>query len=269
MLVEQFQTAATSPFQTACGANPSSQACTDFVKARITDITSDASLRKQNALATTYEYLFRTTDMDQANAALATRNTNMASVKDFIKSYNDNLNNTYKYDESASKRQFEINEYYYHNKLVTLFFLQLFFISGLIMAILIYLNNRGFLTPVMTGTATMLLFFIVLVVGVTRYFYTKRTRDNRLWHRRYFGAEGTADDRDLLKCPGPSVSGDMELDINALIDPSKTQCLADIDDQSQKWFDQANQETKNYMETGAPVSSLFGSALTIPGVCKK
>jgi hypothetical protein len=267
MLVEQFQ-AATSPFQAACGADPSSQACRNFVNARITEITGDASMRKQNALATTYEYLFRTTDMDQANAALATRNNNMASVKDFIKSYNDQLKNASKYDEDASKRQFEINEYYYQNKLETLFFLQLFFISGLIMAILIYLNNRGFLTPVMTGTATMLLFFIVLLVGVTRYFYTKRTRDNRLWHRRYFGTEGTAD-ADLLKCPGPSVAGDMELDINALIDPSKTQCLAEINDQAQKWFDQANQETKNYMETGAPVSSLFGSSLTVPGVCKK
>lgn len=266
MLVEQFQTQ--SAFQTACSTNPSSSECQSFVNARINEITTDAGLRKQNALATTYEYLYRTADMDKANAALATRNTNISSVYNFINDYNTKLQQTVDYDKAASKRQFEINEYYYHNKLETLFFLQLFFISGIIMAILIYLNNRGLLTPAMTGTATLLLFLIVLFVGVTRYFYTKRTRDNRLWHRRYFGTEGEAAP-DLLKCPGPSVAGDVEVNLNALVDPNITQCAAEIDDQQEKWFETANAEAKAFIEAGAPVSSIFSGSLNVPKVCRK
>lgn len=266
MLVEQFQTQ--SSFQGACSTNPSSPECRNFVDARINEITTDAGLRKQNALATTYEYLYRTTDMDQANAALATRNTNIAGVHQFISDYNEKLRQTIEYDKEASKRQFEINEYYYHNKLETLFFLQLFFISGIVMTILIYLNNRGFLTTAMTGSATMLLFLIVLIVGVTRYFYTKRTRDNRLWHRRYFGTEGDASP-DLLKCPGPSVAGDIELNLNAIVDPRITQCAAEISDQQDKWFSQASEEARNFIETGAPVSSIFGGSVNVPNICRK
>lgn len=267
MLVEQFQTQQSS-FQAACGANPTLPACQEFVTQRIAEITNDAGLRKQNALETTYEYLYRTADMDQTSAAFAARSNNIQTVKDFIQSYNEQLSNTNKYDEQASKRQFEINEYYYHNKLETLFFLQLFFISGLIMAILIYLNNRGFLTTMMTGTATLLLFLMVLFVGVTRYFYTKRTRDNRLWHRRYFGTEGEAAP-DLLKCPGPSVSGDVAVNINAIIDPKITQCGAEITKQQEDWATRANQEAQNYIEAGAPIGSIFSGSVTLPAICRK
>lgn len=265
MLVENFQS---SDFSAACSANATAPTCRNFVSSRITEITGEAGARKQNALATTYEYLSRTLDMDDNNARTLAALNNGSSVKSFIKAYNEKLGSNIAYDTDVSKRQFEINEYYYHNKLETLFFLQLFFISGLVMAILIYLNNRGLVTPMMAGTATMLLFLIVVFVGITRYFYTKRTRDNRLWHRRYFGTEDESKP-DLLKCPGPSVAGPIEVNLNALIDPNVTQCAVEINDQQAAWFDQASKEAQNFIESGAPVSSIFKSSLELPKACRK
>lgn len=254
MLYEGFQT---SDYTTACGANfenASSPSCASFVSGQVASITNEAADRKQKSLQTSYEYMNRTIDADHQAVYSGLRSLNTQTTQQFIKGFNSKLATDTQHDIDMSRRQFEINEYYYNNKLETLFFLQLFFISALVMAILIYFNRRGTLTTQMTGIATLALLLIVIFVGVSRYFYTSRTRDRRLWNRRYFKTETGEPDSNLLKCPGaPSASP--TIDLNAMVSAKNTRCISESQDALSQWAQQQNEATKRFMVQGAGAPS--------------
>lgn len=85
-----------------------------------------------------------------------------------------------------AKRQIEINEWTYNNRMETLFVFQVLFISIMIVAILMYLKGAGFLSGAFMAYVVLLLTFIVVLIIVNRSMYTNRIRDPRSWHRRRF-----------------------------------------------------------------------------------
>jgi hypothetical protein len=89
-------------------------------------------------------------------------------------------------DKDISRRQFEINDWFNYNKLETLFFLQVFFIASLALAIVIFYQKNGSLTTSTASLLTTLIIGVVVLLGVYRWYYTGYTRDGRLWHRRRF-----------------------------------------------------------------------------------
>jgi hypothetical protein len=275
MRYEGFQDV-TSTFEEACGvggANYSSTPCAAYVQARIAEIGNEATDRKQNVFTKTFVDFQRTVDMDHQAVYSGIRNANLKNVADYIKDHNSATRNYVQHDKDLSKRQFEINEYYYNNKLDTLFFLQVLLISTLAMAIIIYMNKKGILTTPMSGILTLLLTVIVVIVGVTRYFYTTRTRDRRLWHKRYFQTEGEPKP-DLLSCPttGPTAGPTAYpiLNLNAVLDESTTQCYADMKDTLDGWNDTLTQEVKNQISGAGGVNSIWGSSgSSLPESCKK
>jgi hypothetical protein len=275
MRYEGFQ-AVTSSFEEACGTGGTayaSQPCTNYVNARMTEIGEEAANRKQNTFTKTFTDFQRTVDMDHQAVYSGVRNANLKNVASYIKDHNNSVRTTVNHDKDMSKRQFEINEYYYNNKLDTLFFLQVFLISTLTMAIILYMNKKGYLTTPMTGLLTLLLTVIVVIVGVTRYFYTTRTRDRRLWHKRYFQTEGEPKP-DLLSCPvsGPT-SGPTAypiLNLNAILDENTTQCYADMKKTLNEWNDALAQEAENQILGKGGVKSIWGSpSASLPESCKK
>jgi hypothetical protein len=174
-----------------------------LVEGRVDEMTNEAYERKRTAFQKAHIDLGRYMDMDHNAGYYNSRNQDVDNLLGLIDGNNKRILNQAGYDKDISKRQFEINDYFYHNKLETLFFLQLFFISVLAMGGVIYAGRAGMITPKMAGLLTMLLVAIVVVTGVTRYFYTSRTRDQRLWHRRFFPKEAPASTV-ALKCPCPT-----------------------------------------------------------------
>jgi hypothetical protein len=184
-------------------------------------------------------------------------------------SSDERIRNMYVHDEQLTKRQFQINEYHYNNKLEFLFFLQLMFISVLVMAILIYLNRNGTLTTQMTAISTMVLAVLVLIVGASRYFYTRRTRDRNMWNRRYFATEDApAVDLFPSTCGGPTSTTTINLD--ALVDPRTTQCALETNDALKSLREATEAEIKLQMQ-GNDASSLWASSLNLGAnsKCKK
>jgi hypothetical protein len=98
-------------------------------------------------------------------------------------------------------RQNEINEWANSDKLDTLFFLQVLFISLTFVASLYFLKSKGIVTHTILSTLVMLTALIALIVLITRARYTKVRRDNRYWSKVRHPREHRAQDSSG-KCPG-------------------------------------------------------------------
>ncbi len=261
-----------SGFDAAClspsGYVYSSAPCAAYVNGAIGTFVNDQMRRKNNTMEQAVLDTNRVFQSDLNSSYAMIRSKDLIAQKEFIKSYNDNIKNGISHDKEVTRRQFEINEYHYNNKLETLFFLQLFFIAVLVMAILIYFNRRGILTTAMTGILTAVLAAVLVIVAITRYFYTSRTRDRRLWNRRYFQTEAEPKP-DLVSVCGPSAAGDLTINLNALFNKESIQCAVDANDEYKRWLDTANEEAKKQMAgTGTP-ESIFSTGFARPPSCKK
>jgi hypothetical protein len=224
--------------------------------------------RKNNAMANAMETTSRVYDADRNSAYSMIRSADMLNQVDVLRTINEGASNNYNHDIDLTRRQFEINEYHYHNKLDTLFFLQLLFIAVIIMAILIYFNRTGTLTTKMTGILTAILAIVLVVVGISRYFYTERTRDRRLWHRRYFKKEKEPGPDLLTTCPGPSSTTTVNL--NALFSAEDISCAKETNKNFNAWAEAAEAEVKSQQTNSVLPESIFeGKGVALGKSCKR
>lgn len=114
------------------------------------------------------------------------RNRDLADLGGSFSKQNERAINTVKYNNQLAGRQYEINEWSYHNKLDTIFVFQLLFITLLIAAGLAYLQKLGFYSQAVLGLLSGILLFVMIAVIVNRALYTNKVRDQRYWHRRQF-----------------------------------------------------------------------------------
>ncbi len=263
---EAFVDSTPLTFETACplgsDGKPNYQAadCLKFITDRKNEFVSEQQTRKDNTMANALNTFQRVSDADRNSAIGMIRTQDMIGLQNAVASHTTGLKSTYDYDLGVSKRQFEINEYNYYNKLDTLFFLQLFFIAVLVMAIIVYFNRRGTITTQMTGILTALLAIMLIVTGVSRYFYTIRTRDRRLWHRRYFATEKDPGPALLSTCPGPSsADATATINLNAIFDASSIDCALETKKSFTDWRDAANAEVQNQLQKGTLPGSVFAS----------
>ncbi len=256
MSVEPFQ----SMGDCVTGA-PITAACNVFLQTQQNSIAGDAVQFKNQTFANVYNNAV--SDFNTTRQTAGTLKITEDAVRQAASEENTNskIKNMYTHDIDLSKRQFQINEYHYNNKLEFLFFLQLLFISVLVMAILVYMNRNGMLTTSATAVATMALSLIVVAVGVSRYFYTRQTRDRNLWNRRYFGSE-TAPDTSLFPatCPGPTSA--LTINMDAIVDPRTTQCAMETSDAIDQWKIAAKNEVESALN-GTDASSLWAASLSM------
>ncbi len=258
-------------FDSAClspaGAYVASPTCASYVDGKIDRFKIDQMARKNNSMTQALYDTNRVFQSDLNSTYAMIRTGDLLNQKDFIKSYNDNIANGIKNDKEVTRRQFEINEFHYNNKLETLFFLQLFFIAVLIMAIIIYFNRRGVLTTAMTGILTAILAAVLVIVAISRYFYTSRTRDRRLWNRRYFQSEAEPRPDLINVCPGaPSAT---TINLNALFTPDTVSCAIESSDEYKRWLEEQNLEAQNQMKGISTPAAIFSTGLERPSSCKK
>lgn len=230
----------------------------DFVNDRVTSMSDEAFNRKRTAFQKAQIDLARYMDMEHNANNYKIRNADVERLQRVIKDQNESLKTKLVNDKDNGKRQFEINEYYYYNKLETLFFLQLFFISALIMAIIVHFQKVGTLNGQLAGILTTVLLAIVVIVGVTRYFYTSRTRDKRLWHRRRFEPPTDIPVEGPLKCEGNNLVFDMD----KVLPAGATQCGGRIINSAEQKFNSVQDsiiaDVMKYQTTGE-TNRMFGT----------
>lgn len=228
-----------------------------FVNDRVNQMLDETSARKRTAFQKAQIDLSRYMDMDHNAGFYKARNADVERLQSAIIDNNKRIAQQVSLDKDISRRQFEINEYFYHNKLETLFFLQLFFIATLSMAIIVYGQKISIIGSRLAGLLGAILVAIVIVVGIARYYYTERTRDRRLWHKRYFAAQKPLEP--VARCGDGSVP---EFNLNTVVSENVTQCADELAGDFSDFGDNLMSEMRDYQELGAKPKGIFGN---IPG----
>jgi hypothetical protein len=162
------------------------EAYRQMIMAKVTKIQEEAKNQKRNAFAKQFNELGRHFDMEQNAMNYANRNDDIAKMNEMNLNQITGSLDSIKYNKDLSRRQAEINDWYYQDKLETLFFLQLFFMTMLSMSIVFYFQKSGLVSTAFAGFLTFVLLIIVAIAGVYRYTYTSEFRDPRWWYKRRF-----------------------------------------------------------------------------------
>jgi hypothetical protein len=157
-----------------------------YVSERIDRITKETLEKKRAAFQKAHTDMGRYFDMDHNAGFYKIRNRDLIYLQDQIYERSKAAASGLKHDKDLTRRQTEINEWYFQDKLETLFFLQMFFMVLLAMAIVMYLQKNEYITSPFAAYLTLILFGIVTATGLYRNQYTSQVRDGRFWHKRNF-----------------------------------------------------------------------------------
>jgi len=128
-----------------------------------------------NNITSTAYYVQRAADMtEMANDvdAVATKQLNASTI-----------------NSGLISRQEEINEWANNNKLDTLFFLQILFITLTFVSSMVFLNSNGLISSYLLNLWIVLASFFAVFVLITRARKTSVLRDGRYWSKMRFGTE--------------------------------------------------------------------------------
>jgi hypothetical protein len=118
------------------------------------------------------------------------------------------ITNTVKYlqfsdiNSGLTGRQGEINEWANHNKLDTLFFLQILFITLTFISTVVFLSSNGFISSYLLNLFIVLASFFAVFVLITRARKTSILRDGRYWNKMRFGSQKQPPIKSDKTCPG-------------------------------------------------------------------
>jgi hypothetical protein len=157
-----------------------------YVSERIDRITEETMDKKRAAFQKAHIDMGRYMDMDHNANHYKIRNRDVLGLQEQMVQKSRSVKSGIKHDKDLTRRQVEINEWYFGDKLETLFFLQLFFIVLLSEAIVLYLQKNNFITMPFAALLTFILFGVVTGVGLYRWRYTTDIRDSRFWNKRNF-----------------------------------------------------------------------------------
>ena len=125
-----------------------------------------------NNLTSAAYYLARTSDLNNMARDIDEVASKQVSVIDM--------------NSGLATRQHEINEWSNENKLDTLFFMQILFITLTFISVLVFLQSRGTLPPTLFFIFTSIACLIALTTLIIRARYTNVIRDSRYWHKARF-----------------------------------------------------------------------------------
>ena len=256
-LTQTFQELERLKFAQNLRKNPSDYAA--YVQTRVDEMGEEVFAQKRAAFQKAQIDLGRYMDMDHNANFYKTRSADVNRLVDNIEDNNKRLLQNIQYDKDITRRQFEINEWHNYNKLETLFFLQVFFIASLTGAVIVFLEKNSLITNGLASILYIILAVITIGVGVGRYFYTQRTRDTRLWHRRRF-PEAAA----TKPAPRCDKDGNIKLDLNSIIPKAATECADDAGRRFEKWQETLQQEILNYQSSGGATPPGSGSICSVP-----
>jgi hypothetical protein len=163
---------------------------------RYQQIVADKTTRIQSELVDTKRAAFtkvsgdmaRFMDMDNNSRATQTRTSQLAQSQDHIYTEQGRSLATKKTTEDLTRRQVEINEWYYENKRETLFVLQLILLTALTVVVMLAMKTYGWIGPTAADFVTLFVLVVAAGTWVYRWYYTTYIRDRRYWNARMFKA---------------------------------------------------------------------------------
>ena len=185
-------------FLTALQADPAKYA--NYVGEKVNRIMSETVDTKRASFVKVSSDMARMLDMDHNSIASLERTNELIDTENSIIAEQENQLNSKSSNNDLTRRQVEINNWYFENKRETLFVLQFVLLVVLSVVVVLYLAHAGW----MTQDAADYTIGFVLVVGagtwMYRWYYTSRIRDARYWSKRKFAADAPASGS---TCPPP------------------------------------------------------------------
>lgn len=89
-------------------------------------------------------------------------------------------------NKDLAGRQYEINEWSNSNKLDTLYFLQVLFISLSLFGVLLFLVSNGFISSPVLSILGYSITAVAIILLIVRWRYTRYSRDGRYWNKQNF-----------------------------------------------------------------------------------
>jgi len=135
----------------------------------------------------------RMMDMDHNSTAALNRTNDLSSTQDQIIDQQASMIGEKAYIKDMTRRQTEINNWYYENKRETLFVLQLLLLVMLTLVVTLGLQSYGYLAQ---DASDYIMGFVIIIGAGTwlyRWYYTTTIRDPRYWSQRRFETDGKYD----------------------------------------------------------------------------
>jgi len=161
-----------------------------YVNEKSDRILSDTVDTKRAAFVKMSGDMARMIDMEHNSMATLDRTNDLLMTQKHIISEQERLTSTRQLNKDMTRRQIEINNWYYENKRETLFVLQLLLLVVLTLVVVLGCLSYGWITQ---DAADYLMGFVIIVGAGTwmyRWYYTVNIRDARYWSQRRFPEDG-------------------------------------------------------------------------------
>jgi hypothetical protein len=129
-----------------------------------------------------------------------TQSKNLNTVVSDLAGTQDSNLSTAKRNSDTAQRNQEIKEWYYNNKLDTLFVFQLIFISLCALAAIAFAAKMGFISNTLVGILIGIQIVVMILLISNRAIYTDKVRNKRYWNKRIYGVVGSALPGGIQKC---------------------------------------------------------------------
>ena len=107
---------------------------------------------------------------------------------------------TAKRNADTAQRNQEIKEWYFNNKLDSLFVFQLIFISLCLLAAIAFAAKMGFISNTIVGILIGIEIVVMILLISNRAIYTDKVRNKRYWNKRIYGVVGSSLPGGIQKC---------------------------------------------------------------------
>jgi hypothetical protein len=169
-------------------ANP--QQYQTYVDAKTDDVMREVVDMKRASFAKMSADMGRLLDMDHNSRAALARTEDLMATQEHILQQQEDQVGAIRANIDTTRRQVEINNWYYENKRETLFVLQLMLLTLLLVTLTLGGMTMGFLGE-SAGNYLMGLFIIIGAgTWLYRWYYTAYVRDPMYWSRRNFKGDG-------------------------------------------------------------------------------
>lgn len=132
----------------------------------------------------------RTLDMDRNSYAALVRTQELEATQDQILAQQRGMRDSTIFNRDMTRRQAEINEWYYENKRETLFVLQLTLLVVLTVVVTLSVAQYGWISQDGADYVMGIVVVMGVLTWVYRWYYTSKIRDPRYWSTRRFAGDG-------------------------------------------------------------------------------
>lgn len=161
-----------------------------YVQEKSGRIMSEVVDSKRAAFVKTAGDMARMMDMDHNSLVALNRTNDLMSMQDHVIREQESETSAIRSNKDNTRRQVEINNWYYENKRESLFVLQLILLVMLTITIILVAAAYEWIGK--DGADYLMLFVLIVGLGtwLYRWYYTTYIRDARFWSRRNFPQDG-------------------------------------------------------------------------------